>query len=139
MQTQQMGVLEHRETAQKFLQEADEYFQLGDDLQGAEKMWGAAAHAVIAVCQQRGWRHRSHPSMSEAVRMISDELRNAEEESEAELLGSGFVIASNYHIHFYHRDMDENGGNGWFFDTAKRSVEQFVGRMVALSESLDSQ
>ena len=138
MQTHPMGVIEHRETARKFLREADEFFRLGDDLQGAEKMWGAAAHAVIAVCQQRGWRHRSHRAMSEAVDRLAVELRDAGDELAAVVLGQGFVIASNYHIHFYHRDMDHNGGNGWFFATAKESVEQFVGRMVAISESLDS-
>ena len=139
MQTQPMGVLEHRETAHQFLREADEYFSHGDDLQGAEKMWGAAAHAVIAVCQQRGWRHRSHRAMSEAVGRLSDELKGAGDELNANILDSGFVIASNCHIHFYHRDMDENGGDGWFFDTAKKSVERFVDSMVTLSESLDSQ
>ena len=138
MQTQPMGVLEHRETARTFLREADEYFRLGDDLQGAEKMWGAAAHAAIAVCQQRGWRHRSHPAMTEAVEKLVDELRNAGDEHTADQLSNGFFIASHYHVHFYHRDMDLNGGNGWFFDTAKRVVEQFVERMVAISESLDS-
>ncbi len=138
MQTPVMGVIEHRETAQTFLREADEYFRLGDDLQGAEKMWGAAAHAVIAVCQQRGWRHRSHRAMSEAVERLAEERRDAGDELTAVLLSNGFFIASHYHIHFYHRDMDLNGGNGWFFDTAKGAVEQFVGRMVAISESLDS-
>jgi hypothetical protein len=34
--------------------------------------------------------------------------------------------------------MDLNGGGGWFFYTAKKSVEQFVERMVAISEELDS-
>ena len=139
MQTQPMGVLEHRETALEFLREADEYFRQGDDLQGAEKMWGAAAHSVIAVCQQRGWRHRSHRAMSDAVSSIGTELRDAGNELAAVILERGFIIASNYHVHFYHRDMDHNGGNGWFFNAAKGAVEQFVARMVAISESLDSQ
>ena len=139
MQTQSMGVLEHRETAQKFLQEADEYFQSGDDLQGAEKMWGAAAHAVIAVCQQRGWRHRSHPSLSEAVVRICGELRDAGDEHTPVILDGGFVAAANAHVHFYHRDMDLEGGNGQYFARAKNLVEQFVERMVAMSESLDSE
>ena len=138
MQTQPMGVLEHRETARTFLREADEYFRLGDDLQGAEKMWGAAAHAVIAVCQQRGWRHRSHRAMSDAVNLLRDELKDAGDEHSASILDGGFVAASNAHIHFYHRDMDLEGGNGQYFARAKRVVEQFVERMVAISESLDS-
>ena len=139
MQTHAMGAIEHRQTARTFLREADEYFQLGDDLQGAEKMWGAAAHAVIAVCQQRGWRHRSHRAMNEAVTRLSAELRGTGDELNANILESGFVIASNCHVHFYHRDMDENGGGGWFFDTAKKSIERFVDTMVEMSESLDSQ
>ena len=139
MQTQSMGVIEHRETAQKFLIEADEFFEQGDDLQGAEKMWGAAAHAVIAVCQQRGWRHRSHPAMSEAVTLISAELRAVGEEGTAAIINGGFVAASNAHVHFYHRDMDLEGGNGQYFARAKQLVEQFVETMVAMSEALDSQ
>ena len=134
-----MGVLEHRETAQKFLREADGFFEQGDDLQGAEKMWGAAAHAVIAVCQQRGWRHRSHRAMSEVVDRLCDELRDSGDELSAIALDGGFAAASNAHIHLYHRDMDLEGGNGQYFSRARRLVEQFVDRMVAISESLDSQ
>ncbi len=138
MQTPVIGVIEHRETAQTFLREADEYFRLGDDLQGAEKMWGAAAHAVIAVCQQRGWRHRSHPAMSEAVGRLAEERRDAGDELTAALLDGGFNAAANCHVHFYHRDMDLEGGSGQYFARAKRLVEEFVGRMVTISESLDS-
>ena len=138
MQTQPIGIVEHRETASWFLLEADEFFEQGDDLQGAEKMWGAAAHAVIAVCQQRGWPHRNHPAMTEAVERLVGELRIGGDELIAYQLANGFFIASHYHVHFYHRDMDLNGGGGWFFDTAKKSVDQFLERMVAISEELDS-
>ena len=137
MQTQPMSVLEHRETAVRFLGEADDYFRLGDDLQGAEKMWGAAAHGVIAVCQQRGWGHRSHRAMGNAVDRLAVELRNAGDENTANILEGGFVAASNSHIHFYHRDMDLEGGNGQYFNRAKRTVERFVNSLVAISEGLD--
>ena len=138
MLTHAMDVAEHRETARTFLREADELFRLGDDLQGAEKMWGAAAHAVIAVCQQRGWRHRSHPAMSEAVSRISAEFKDAGDEGTSAILDGGFVAASNAHVDFYHRDMDLEGGNGQYFARARMLVDQFVERMVAMSESLDS-
>ena len=137
MQTQPMSVLEHRETAVRFLGDADGYFRLGDDLQGTEKMWGAAAHIIIAVCQQRGWKHRSHPAMNEAVERLMAELRAAGDHSTANILDGGFNAASNCHIHFYHRDMDLEGGNGLYFNRAKRLVEQFVEQMVAISEALD--
>ena len=137
MQVQAMSVWEHRETAVRFLGEADDYFRLGDDLQGAEKMWGAAAHGVIAVCQQRGWGHRSHRAMNNAVLRLAAEIRAAGNADAADLLINGFALAANCHTHFYHRDLDLDGGDGWFFSTAKRTVERFVGQMVAMSEGLD--
>ena len=137
MQTHAMPVQEHRETALRFLPEADDYFRRGDDLQGAEKMWGAAAHALIAVCQQRGWQHRSHRTMNNAVVRLAVEFRDAGDENTANILESGFSVASNYHVHFYHRDMDMEEGNGQYFNLAKRTVERFVHRLVAISESLD--
>ena len=132
-----MSALEHRETAVRFLGEADDYFRLGDDLQGAEKMWGAAAHAVIAVYMQRGWAHRSHRAMNNAVLRLADEIRDAGNAEAAEILINGFALAANCHTHFYHRDLDLDVGDGRFFSTAKRRVEQFVERMVAISEALD--
>ena len=137
MQVRAMAVREHRETAVRFLGEADGYFRLGDDLQGAEKMWGAAVHAVIAVCLQRGWEYCGNQAMGNAVDRLAVELRDAGDGLIADNLISGFVIAVNRHINFYHQDMDLNGGDGWFFSTAKRAVERFVERMVAMSEVLD--
>jgi hypothetical protein len=76
--------------------------------------------------------------MTEAVERLVGELRIGGDELIAYQLANGFLIASHYHVHFYHRDMDLNGGGGWFLYTAKKSVEQFVERMVAISEELDS-
>jgi hypothetical protein len=50
-----MLVQEHVQTAREFLEAADGEFAAGDVLQGSEKMWGAASHAVMAVAQQQGW------------------------------------------------------------------------------------
>ena len=44
-----MLVHQHIQTAQDFLEAADREFEAGDILQGSEKMWGAASHAVMAV------------------------------------------------------------------------------------------
>ena len=133
MQTQPMGVLEHRETAREFLREADEYFRQGDDLQGAEKMWGAAAHAVIAVCQQRGWRHRSHPAMTERLwrRLERRNARSSGDETYCQsFLGQGFfycfatiMFTSTTGIWIL------EGGNGQYFREGYRNaVERFVDR-----------
>ncbi len=52
MATQTFSSTEHRQVALDFLTASDEEFARGDHLQGAEKLWGAAAH-------QSCWRHRN--------------------------------------------------------------------------------
>ena len=65
---------EHRQVAREFLAASDEEFERGDVLQGAEKLWGAAAHAVMSVAQERGWPHESHRSLKNATIRLSEEL-----------------------------------------------------------------
>ena len=57
MTTREMTAAEHAQTARDFLAVSDREFAAGDHLQGSEKLYGAATQAVIAICQQRGWRY----------------------------------------------------------------------------------
>ena len=50
----------HTETSQVLIRQAEEELRNGDRLQASEKGCGAAAHALKAVAEQRGWRHSSH-------------------------------------------------------------------------------
>ena len=59
---------EHIQTAQHFLDAAEGAFVAGDAIQGSEKVWGVAAHAVMAVGQQREWPFGSHGALRSAVR-----------------------------------------------------------------------
>ncbi len=112
---------EHTQTARDFLDAADLEFAAGDLVQGSEKLWGAAAHAVMAVSQQRGWPHRSHQSLKSAVTKISDEHGD-----DYELLAS-FGVAEKFHRNFYHDDMED-----WERDADAPVVHRFVDRMLAL-------
>ena len=56
----------HAETAYEFLEDSNREFAGGDHLQASEKLWSAAAHAVMAVAQQREWLHRSHRALKNA-------------------------------------------------------------------------
>ena len=128
---------EHRERARQSLREADANFLFGEYQSGAECMWAASAHAIKSVCHRRGWPHQHKPDLGRAIDRLAAEWRGAGDEPAADLLEAGFVIASNYRINFYHRDMDLDGGDGWFFYAAKRAVQQFIDRMLAISESPD--
>ena len=128
---------EHRERARQSLREADANFLFGEYLAGAEYMWAASAHAIKSVCHRRGWPHRNKSDLGRAIDQLAGELRGAGDDISAESLEAGFVVASNYRINFYHRDMDLDGGDGQFFYAAKRAVHRFVASMLAISESLD--
>ena len=73
MATTTMSPREHRQVALDFLATSDSEFERGDVLQGAEKLWGAAAHAIMAVAQERGWPHESHRSLKNATIRLSQE------------------------------------------------------------------
>ena len=118
-----MLTTEHAQTALEFLDASDREFEQGEILQGAEKLWGAAAHAVIAVAQQRGWQHHSHRSMKNAV------IRMAREYDDP-LLESDFSTAEKFHRHFYHDSMED-----WERDADRPIVRRFVERMLALQEN----
>ena len=91
---------EHAQTARDFLEAADREFAAGDVLQGSEKLWGAASHAVIAAAQQRGWSYGKHGNLKTAVRRLY-------QESGDELLPRDFSIAEKFHGNFYHDFMEE--------------------------------
>ena len=65
---------EHIETARGFIDESDSYFAKGDVLQGSEKTWGAAAHIVMVMAQQRGWDFGNHRALSIAVHRLSGRI-----------------------------------------------------------------
>ena len=84
---------EHVQTALDFLEKADRHFADGDQLQASEKLWGAAAQAIMAVSIERGWPHTSHPAMKRAAERLADEHGDP-------LIASNFGIAEKYHRDF---------------------------------------
>ncbi len=56
------------------LEQAEEELDKGDILQASDKVWGATAHAVKAVCQRMDWNHHAHNHLRAAVSYISSEF-----------------------------------------------------------------
>ena len=50
----------HAVHSERLMRHAWERLEQGDRLQASEKCWGAVAHALKAVSQRYGWRHRTH-------------------------------------------------------------------------------
>ncbi len=122
MASKEMNAAEHAETARDFLAASDREFAAGDHLQGSEKLYGAATQSIIAICQQRGWRYRSHRAMQQAVTALSREYNEP-------LLIGGYSAANRFHENFFHDHLED-----YEIESERPAVHYFVNRMLSLLE-----
>ena len=113
---------EHVQTAHEFLAAAHRELAAGDELQGSEKMWGAASHAIMAVAQQQGTPYGNHRAMITFARRVADELDD-------DGLRAGLVAAQQFHANFYHGFLESED-----LEPNAELVRRFVNRMLALSD-----
>ena len=112
---------DHALTAQDFLAASDREFAAGDVLQASEKLWGAAAHAIMAVAQQRGLEHGTHRAMINSAWQIADEMDDNE-------LRLGILAAQHFHSNFYNGAMEDED-----ITRGRPLVHRFVALMLALT------
>ena len=129
MTTKPMTAEEHARTALTFLDQSEQEFDAGDVLQGSEKLWGAASHAVLAVSKQRGWPTGSHRAIWNAT------TRLAQERNEP-LLQAELSVAEKFHMNFYgggfYNPFSESGA----MERDRSIVADFVRRVVGLAGQL---
>ena len=113
-----MNAKEHVQTAWEFLEASDREFEAGDILQGSEKLWGAATHALMAVMQSNGQTMKSHREMQNAARRLAIERNDV-------LILAGFDAAERFHINFYHGHMED-----WQIADGREDVREFVERLL---------
>ena len=90
----------HRERSWHFWNLVDDELARGELEEACNKLWGAAAHAIKAVAESRGWEHGAHALLQQAVqRLIS-------EESASPHIWGQYLIASAYHQMFYGHPAD---------------------------------
>ena len=117
-----MTVSEHVQAALQFLEHSDREFEAGDAMQGSEKLWGAASHAVTAIAKQRGWRFSKYSHRLNAVRRLAGEYNEP-------LLTAGYALALTFHANFYHDTMEDD-----VVDDGRQIVHGFVRRIVGMVE-----
>ncbi len=91
---------EHARIALAWLAVSDEEFSEGRRMQASEKLWGAAAHAILAVAIERGWRYGSHRDFVVTVHRLT-------EESGDETVSECFDEARRFHANFYQNFMED--------------------------------
>ena len=118
-----MTIQQRSHSALDFLDEADREFAAGDIRQASEKLWGAATDAVTAVAIERGWRHRSHRDIKNAVLRLADE-------HDDRLLRAEFAAAEKFHINFYHDTLEDHE-----FELDSPIVHDFVHHALTLLQN----
>lgn len=84
----------YRQQSKVFLNSAREFLREGNLYQASEKGWGAASQMVKALAERRGWDHRHHSLLQQAV----DSLAAETGDQEYVLL---FSSADSLHKNFY--------------------------------------
>ena len=110
---------DHKAVSRRFMQQADEELERGDQLQACEKAWGAAVRAVKYIAIHRGWEHNSHRHLFAVTRRISEETGDRE-------IRELFGLANSLHVNFY---------EGWMDDA---SVAENIDSVKRLLNKLDS-
>ena len=89
---------EHILESRRLMTRAQDEFAAGDMPVSCELLWGAVAHATIAVAMARQWPADSHGAFKAAIMRISRERRE-------DYWHSDFDSAENLHKYFYHRHL----------------------------------
>ena len=110
------------------LEESDAEFSVGKTLKGSEMLWGAAAHAMIAVAlsQSHPQPYNSHGALKNLAKLLRTDTGQPYWITE-------FNIAGRFHRHFYHGQESDI----WVERYGPR-VKAFVVRLLAVAQPADA-
>ena len=112
----------HQGRSWHFLDLVDDEIERGELEEACNKLWGAAAHAIKAVAEGRGWPHNAHILLEETVKRL---IR--EEGAPPHLYGQ-YMMATAFHQRFYGAPSDAEGiGYG------KETISEFIRTLERLA------
>ena len=85
--------------SERLTRHAEEQLVSGDRLQASEKAWGAVAHHLEGIAEQRGWSYRTHADVFRVVDRLSREMGEPG-------LKTLFAVANGLHQNFYEDAME---------------------------------
>ncbi len=80
--------------SRRLIRHAEEMLEAGDRLQASEKAWGAVAHRLKVVADNRGWKYETHTDAFTLVRNLDREQRNPR-------IRTLFDVAHGLHNNYY--------------------------------------
>jgi hypothetical protein len=109
------------DASRDLLEKARQALEQGDLVQASEKGWGAAAQAVKAIAQRRGWRHNGHRELFQIIRRLANETGETQ-------LWDMFHVANSLHSNFYENWLPREG-----VEAGLERVNQLVEKLEALA------
>ena len=95
----------HSITSRELLVKAEESVAQDDLLQASEKGWGAAAHMVKGLAQNRGWQHNGHRELYQVVNRLAQET---DDRGLRILFNSASALHSNFYEDWMPKEMVED-------------------------------
>ena len=108
------------QTAQAFFDAADQHFADEEPLLAYENIWHAAAHALTAVAEQRGWPTDDARALKAAADRLADEAGDHH-------LRHQYAVAQQFRAKFNHGFVES-----YQLADYCRLMREFVARMLAL-------
>lgn len=118
------GVEGHAQMSRRFLEHARVQLSEGDRIQAAEKVWGAAAHALKAIGEQRGWLHDRHPNIFDIGEHLGREFGKEDE------FNRYLAQAEYMHWNFY-----MNGWSSGAIRSALADIERLTNELEEIRNS----
>ena len=110
----------YRNSAAALLEQARTELAAGDIRQASEKGWGAAAQAVKAIADDRGWEHRNHAALFRIAGRLAAETDDDE-------IHRWFHTPSSLHVNFYENWLDADA-----VSVGLNDIDQLVRRLASI-------
>ena len=96
--------------SEKLMQHAFEELAKGERIQASEKAWGAMAHTLKAIADERGLTYGRHSQVWDVLHAV---LADVDDSARRRLIRGGFLAAESLHRNFYddvhlREDLDED-------------------------------
>ncbi len=121
---------ERRQISKRFIIHARQELKSGRRLQAGEKAWGAAAHYLKAIGDQRGWKHHSHQQLHALGSILA-----AEEEQNHETDIAAFQEALTEAYRVGHENFYENHRSEQDIADTIDAVEAILPRLDRIASS----
>ena len=120
-----LPIAEHARIALELLDEANVEFAANKLMKASEMLWGAAAHALIAVALRQGRPYDSHGALKNTAWHLPNIPGQTHWLTE-------FDAAERYHTHFYHGQLTDRQ-----IQNNRLRVRRFVDRLLVVAQPAD--